>query len=267
MSQPLKICWDYDNTMGDTEKVAMGNLYDLTSQFLSNYGINFQEIREEFMAKRRGSTGLSVIEELSEFYNISVPEEEKSAFVNLEMQTASLALSKDLQPTRGIMQALEILHQRGVEMAVVSSTATPRLQVCLKKTGQDKYFTEETIFSAQTTLVPAVPKPKPDIYEYAMRKMTGVPSNFIAVEDSDKGIKSARSAGIGTVVGYVGCIEDSEQLEEAKTLFDEGANYVIDDNYDMVRIYEKLSLGRKEELDRVFGYRAWSARRLVNGRK
>jgi HAD superfamily hydrolase (TIGR01509 family) len=48
------------------------------------------------------------------------------------------------------------------------------------------------------------PKPHPDCYEYAIRKLGLEPSKCLAIEDSDIGIQSAKAADIKVVLRYPG---------------------------------------------------------------
>jgi beta-phosphoglucomutase-like phosphatase (HAD superfamily) len=97
-------------------------------------------------------------------------------------------------------------------MSVVSTSAKPRVVASLEKTGIDKYFPNEHVYSAATSLDPPSSKPDPKIYLYACEQLGVKPADTVTVEDSKSGATAAMRAGI-PCIGYVGVykLEDGEE--------------------------------------------------------
>ena len=86
-------------------------------------------------------------------------------------ETAVIAkLEAKAQPCIGATQVLEELQRvQKYGLAVVSSSALPRVRACIKKAGQDRYFREDHIFSAATSLKKPTSKPDPAVYLHACK--------------------------------------------------------------------------------------------------
>ena len=106
-------------------------------------------------------------------------------------------------------------------MSVVSTSAKPRVVASLKKTNLMRFFTDEHVYSAATSLNPPSSKPDPAIYLHACKELGVKPEECLTVEDSKSGATAAMRAGI-PLIGYVGIykIEEGEAKEKqmAKTL-------------------------------------------------
>lgn len=95
-------------------------------------------------------------------------------------------------------QAAEVLRglsERGVPLALASSTKYETVCRQLKMAGLYEYF--NVIIGGDKI---ANGKPAPDIYLAACESLGVDPKNCAAVEDSYNGVKSARSAGLYTVM-------------------------------------------------------------------
>ena len=108
-------------------------------------------------------------------------------------------------------------------MAVVSTSAKPRVLASLEKTNLMRFFTNEHVYSAASSLDPPSSKPDPAIYFHACKELGVKPEECVTVEDSKSGATAGMRAGI-PLVAYVGIynIEDGkEKMDQmAKTLTD-----------------------------------------------
>jgi beta-phosphoglucomutase-like phosphatase (HAD superfamily) len=229
---------DYDDTMAVTEKPAVraaGILYNEIRDSFSLPAIT----PEEFHVLCVGRTFRQVLNDFLQDHDLIVGPNYVETMVAQEMQRAIATFKREgVEPTDGLEATLNFLARRKYPMAVVSSSHMARLKVCLKVTGQDRFFTEKSlpdglVFSAQTSLPTPTPKPAPDIYFHARRVVEGLhkldnsPTIGIAFEDSSSGVRSAKAAGMFTV-GYVGVQPQERRVPTARALFEKGAHVVIE---------------------------------------
>ena len=171
-------------------------------------------------------------------YNFAMPEDELEYYVGQEMNEVIKNLEAEAEECKGASAILEKLQGK-YRMAVVSSSAKPRVIASVKKVGQDKFFPEDLIFSAATSLERPTTKPDPAIYLYAMKVVGAKPESSIAVEDSKSGAMAAIRAKIHTVA-YVGAYPEEEQEEKAKMLMDLGCEELMYDWSEFPKILKKI---------------------------
>ncbi|WNL41351.1 HAD family phosphatase [Halomonas sp. PAMB 3264] len=127
-------------------------------------------------------------------------------------------LSRELRAIEGASEAITAcLHVT----AVVSNSHRRRVEASLAATGLDRVLDGALIVTAEQV---ANPKPAPDLYLLAARKLELPPQACLAVEDSVAGVRAAVAAGL-TVVGFVGASHLDER--QAERLRDAGAWRVI----------------------------------------
>lgn len=102
-------------------------------------------------------------------------------------------------------------------MAVVSTSAKPRVVASLKKTNLMRFFTDEHVYSAATSLNPPSSKPDPKIYLYACEQLGVKPEETVTVEDSKSGATAGMRANIPTIA-YVGLYKIEEGAEKEKQM-------------------------------------------------
>jgi HAD superfamily hydrolase (TIGR01509 family) len=107
------------------------------------------------------------------------------------------AFVRELKSMDGVGVAVETLRRRGHPMAVASQSPLARVQMSLHVAGLAGQFGDHIYV---TTMV-ARPKPAPDIYLLAARKLGVAPADCIVVEDSPAGAAAALGAGM-RVIGF-----------------------------------------------------------------
>jgi len=131
---------------------------------------------------------------LDERYEVAVDREEWLEYY--ESAAEEVYTEKvDLMP--GFRDLLADLHDRGLRVAVVSSSPHEWIGMVTERFGLDGEF--DAVVSADD--VDADSKPEPDVYEHAAREVGVDAADCIAVEDSKNGVKSAKAAGM-TAIGY-----------------------------------------------------------------
>jgi HAD superfamily hydrolase (TIGR01509 family) len=124
------------------------------------------------------------------------------------------AFERELEAVAGVEAVLEGLRGEGVPMCVASSGSHQRIRVALKRTGLDRFFTDDRIFSAEDV---GRGKPAPDLFLYAAERMGVGVERCAVVEDSPLGVEAARAAGMD-VFGY-SAMTPVERLAEATVRF------------------------------------------------
>lgn len=116
---------------------------------------------------------------------------------------SNAALAEDLP------QLLSDLKNKGLRLAIVTSSISPWINLLLKRLPSDPYFEHTLSVADQPGLKP---KPAPDGYNHLLSIMGLHASNVIAIEDSNRGIKAAVAAGIYTIASGEFVDESYEQV-------------------------------------------------------
>ncbi len=120
----------------------------------------------------------------------------------------------DIKPY--VEDTLKFLKEKGIKIAVATSTSRDRAMQRLESVHIAEYF-DEMVCGDEI----AKGKPDPDIYYRACEKLGIEPEMAVAVEDSMNGVVSASVAGLYTVM-VVDLIKPNETTEEYadETLYD-----------------------------------------------
>jgi HAD superfamily hydrolase (TIGR01509 family) len=110
---------------------------------------------------------------------------------------AEALFANELRPIPGVTDLLDRLSGR---RCVASNSGVRRLASSLKRAGLARYFDKDAVFSADLV---ARPKPAPDLHRHAAAAMGVAPDRAVVIEDSETGVRAARSAGM-TVIGFTG---------------------------------------------------------------
>ncbi|MGC9479650.1 HAD family hydrolase [Streptomyces sp. WG4] len=124
------------------------------------------------------------------------------------------AFAEDLEAVPGVVGLLEKLAVDGVPYCVASSGSRERIRVGHRKTGLDRWFEDERIFSSQDV---GRGKPAPDLFLYAAERMGIAPERCVVVEDSPLGVQAAVAAGMD-VYGFT-AMTPARKLAGATRLF------------------------------------------------
>ena len=99
----------------------------------------------------------------------------------------------DIKPH--VAETLRFLRDKGIKIALATSTERARAEKRLMDVGIAEYFDEKVCGNEI-----AHGKPEPDIYLKACEKLQVDPEDAVAVEDSVNGVISADKAGLYTVM-------------------------------------------------------------------
>lgn len=91
--------------------------------------------------------------------------------------------------------ALSQLHTKGYKLGVASNSVRNTVEVMMKLACLDPYL--DVMLSNEDVISP---KPDPEIYTAAMKRLGLEPSSCLVVEDNENGIAAARAAGAHVLV-------------------------------------------------------------------
>lgn len=114
---------------------------------------------------------------------------------------------QELVAVEGVEAVLEKLDYA---RCVGSNGPLHKIEFNLRKTGLDRFFHDDHLFSAYQI---DTWKPDPALYLHAAQKMGVAPAHCVVVEDSVLGVQAGVAAGM-RVLGYTGT-KTAEQLQQA----------------------------------------------------
>jgi HAD superfamily hydrolase (TIGR01509 family) len=132
---------------------------------------------------------------------------DREAFLDY-YESAAAALYDSATLMEGFVDLLAALRERGVRVAIVSSSPPDWIDRVVERFGLDVDAT------VSTEDVAGPGKPAPDVYLAAAERVSGAPADCVAVEDSPNGVRAATRAGIPTVA-YGGDPEATELADHA----------------------------------------------------
>jgi len=221
------LLFDCDNTLVLSEEIAFDECTRLVNEVLAKYGVAKTFTPAELLAGYVGMNFRGILVALRTQYQFTISDEELDKYVAQEVERVIARLEKEAIPCVGSMEVLaKLFLDKKYGLAVVSSSALPRVQASIKRTTQSQYFPTDHVFSAATSLPQPSCKPDPAIYIHACQVVGKQPSECVAVEDSKSGTLSAVRAGI-PVLGYVGSYPVEKQQEMEKVLKEAGCKLVM----------------------------------------
>jgi HAD superfamily hydrolase (TIGR01509 family) len=178
------ILWDNDGVLVDTEKYYL----EANTIFLGKYGIEVTEELYNQISLVEGRSMLTLLEDkgYSQKELLKLRAQRDDIYINLVM-------SNDVR-IDGAGDVLASLHGK-FKMGIVTTTKREYFVKVHETTGFIKYF--DFIVAREDY---EKSKPSPDPYLIGISVSKSLPEECIAVEDTERGLKSATSAGIDCIV-------------------------------------------------------------------
>lgn len=98
----------------------------------------------------------------------------------------------------GVRRLLDEARRRGLRLAIATTTTPDNVTALLHHAIAPEAESWFEVIGAGDVV--AAKKPAPDIYYYVLERMGLPPSQAVAFEDSENGLRSARGAGLKTVI-------------------------------------------------------------------
>jgi HAD superfamily hydrolase (TIGR01509 family) len=186
MRKTEAVVFDMDGVIFDSERLCLDG-WKILAEREGLSGI------EEVCARCIGTTSEKTEEilraEYGENLDIERLHEELKEIVRAKIRTDGLPVKK------GAKEIFESLKARGIKLAIASSTRRQTVCSHLKNAGFFDYF---SVIIGGDMIEKS--KPEPDIYLAACKGLNVLPQNAAAIEESFNGIRSAKAAGITTVM-------------------------------------------------------------------
>ena len=195
-TSPKCIIFDCDGTLVDSEEVTN----EIIAEMAGELGVKMTG--EEATATFGGKTLDSVLYKMRELSGKEIPDD----WLPRLIKKVSESWKTELNPVNGVRELLENLN---ISICVASNGEPIHVNQSLEMTGLRGFF-DGNIFCASDV---GVPKPAPDLFLYAAKKMGFKPEQCIVIEDSISGVMAANRAKI-KVYGLVKLCS-AEELENA----------------------------------------------------
>lgn len=198
------VVFDMDGVLLDSEPlhhIVLNEVLAVDAQALS-----FEEYRP-YIGTTLEYTWTDIIGRLA----LTAPIEQYMAAYD-ERVLAAYHLHSVLAP--GAQALLNLLAERGLRLAVASSSRTSWVETCLTTMGIRDCF--EVVVTGDMV---SRSKPDPEIYCLAATRLGVSPERCLAIEDAPKGVQSAHAAGM-TVIGIRTEYTEHLALDGAATILD-----------------------------------------------
>jgi len=203
VSKIAAVIWDMDGVIADT---APHHLHAWRETF-ARRGIDFAEA--DFMRGfgiRNDAIIKNVLGEQTTEAEIEAIAQEKEA-------TFRGIIGHDIKPLPGVLELIRALYEKGIRMAIASSTVIENIRLIIGSLGITKYF-QSVITGHDVT----EGKPHPQVFLLAAQKLGAKPKNCLVIEDAVAGIKAAKGAGMYCVA--ITSSHPREKLKEADLIVD-----------------------------------------------
>ena len=201
MAELKALLFDVDGTLADTERDGHRIAFN---RAFADAGLDWhwdEALYGELLAITGGK------ERIRHYLALYRPGEEPAA--DLDRLIADLHAGKTRHYTEllatgaiplrpGVERLLREAREAGVQLGIATTTTPANVTALLESTLGPESVDWFAIIAAGD-VVPAK-KPAPDIYHYALEQMGIGPDEALAFEDSANGVRSAREAGVPTLV-------------------------------------------------------------------
>ena len=174
------VLWDNDGVLVDTEILY----FRATKQAFSTVGIELTaELYHRFFLKESSGTLLLAIGNGISAKAAAGLRDERNRIYAQMLQTETINRS-------GVEETLTALRKK-VKMGVVTSSHKDHYKMIHDRTGFDRFF--DFVITGDDV---AETKPSPEPYLMAVQRAGCTPQECVAIEDSERGLLSAKAAGI-----------------------------------------------------------------------
>lgn len=207
MNQGRAVIWDVDGTLVDTAELHFQAWVEVAREMDKPF------TRADFAA----TFGRRNPEIIREMFGSHYTDQEIDALgrhKEILYRNAASRLGVDLLP--GVRSLLEGLREEKFRQAVGSSAPRDNLDLILKLTGIEHFFT--AIVAMEDT---QRGKPDPQVFQVAAERLGTPPGGCVVIEDAPAGVQAARAGGMKCIaVRFVGHHDEA-------TLRGAGANLVV----------------------------------------
>ncbi|WP_035798940.1 HAD family hydrolase [Crocosphaera chwakensis] len=196
MRELKALIFDVDGTLAETERDGHRIAFN---RAFAEVNLNWNWSETVYGELLEISGGKERIRYYLQQYNPDLIEDLDSLIPQLHQAKTNhyrnLLSSGEIQLRLGVKRLIEEAHQKGIKLAIATTSALPNALALIEKHLNPEWF--EVI--AAGDIVPNK-KPAPDIYKYVLNEMKLSPDECLVFEDSFHGLQAASDAGLKTVV-------------------------------------------------------------------
>ena len=179
----LGIIFDHDGTLVDSEGIH----FDIWQQLLAGYGLDFS--RQEYLDDYCGVPTLQNAQLIINQYKLALSAEQLSTRKQEAITKRLLSAPFPLMP--GAKEALIYCQNAGLAIGLASGAGRAELESTLNEHQLAQFFQAVTSKDDVKNS-----KPAPESYLTTLKKLKLPANHCVAIEDSNTGIRSAKSAGL-----------------------------------------------------------------------
>ena len=184
IKSPIRaVLFDHDGTLVDSEPTH----FLMWQEVLASYGVTLSE--KHYKDYYAGvPTAANAVDMVSRFSINEVP----AILADAKNSVTRTFLSRTVFPLMpGVKEVLPLFHSCSLRLVIVTGAGSNGVQATLRGHSLHEYF--ETVVSGDDV---RQSKPAPDCYLLAIERLGLHPSECIAIEDTEHGVKAATSAGV-----------------------------------------------------------------------
>lgn len=171
--------FDMDGTLFDSERIYKNAWLETVNYFGKDRGA-------ELLVAVAGSSEANCRKAIHEFY----PDVDVDKFFSHVIEVAVKVFENGVDMMPGVVEILKFFDERGVKMAVASSSSMDVITKNVERAGIRKYFAKLISGDSVTH-----GKPAPDIFIKTAAEINLAPNECYVFEDSYNGIRGAYAAG------------------------------------------------------------------------
>lgn len=181
------VIFDLDGTMVDTETLYS----EAFSILLKTYGVTPKPYKHG-LVHMVGVNTQDILKFLMGRYNFSG--DIKTLTTKLRENYFQLIQNKKIKPAKGVKKLILLLKKNHLKLAVASGSSSRNINIILKNLSIENFF--DAIVGADQV---KHGKPHPEIYETTVTKLAISKNDCVVIEDTESGVKAAKSAGLKVV--------------------------------------------------------------------
>jgi HAD superfamily hydrolase (TIGR01509 family) len=194
------LIFDVDGTLADTEEAHRCAF----NQAFQQHGLDWHWRKPEYVRLLQTTGGKERLRAYVDSLGMRKAENRTisrliSAVHKTKTDNYIRMLCEGIVPLRdGVTRVLDEADRAGVRLAIASTTTLTNIDALLRTALGHGALERFSVVGAGDHV--ARKKPAPDIYEHVLRELKESAKGCVAIEDSTNGLKSARGAGLFTVV-------------------------------------------------------------------
>jgi beta-phosphoglucomutase family hydrolase len=207
------VIFDMDGVIVESEHIHI----EAEQQTLLKHGVR---ISAEELHAYTGTTAEFMFRELIKKYRLNTTFEK---IFNEKEGILFRLLEEETKPTKGVIKLLKKLKQKGIKLAIASSSHRKLIEYILRRLDVGWLF--DFVVSAEDI---AHSKPNPEIFLRSALGLKVQPVECLVVEDAKLGIEAAKKAGM-KVIGYRNPNSGDQDLSRADMIVNDFSRLSVEE--------------------------------------